>query len=364
MIDEAQDTSDIQMRIIDLLIENGLKDIMLVGDPDQAIFEWHGAKPQLFIEKFDAWKENSIVLNENRRSSQNICDFTCRLSSLEGTSTAVNDEVKDCTFIPIVRTYDIENMGELIDDFRNLCSNFNIDVTPDNTAIIFRSGSLFNAIFGIKKMGFNDDPWEAECSYAKDFAKGKYLFCNGDFGNGFRLIEKAIIKGLSGVRYCSNLLLEKVIERNGFVNFRKGVYKILSMLPDTDRPIGSWVADANKIFKDNDVKLTLKIKNSKGNVAFDQLFGIDNKRITEGDCRVGTIHSIKGETFEAVLVILKTKGFRSAMYKTMLRNNILISYEEELRIVYVGITRPRQLLLLAVPNEENKNAWENRLYGQ
>lgn len=36
MIDEAQDTSDIHMRIIDLLIENGLKNIILVGDPEQA----------------------------------------------------------------------------------------------------------------------------------------------------------------------------------------------------------------------------------------------------------------------------------------------------------------------------------------
>ena len=50
------------------------------------------------------------------------------------------------------------------------------------------------------------------------------------------------------------------------------------------------------------------------------------------------------------------------MYKTMLNNNIQISDEEELRIVYVGITRPRQLLLLAVPDEENKAAWETRLF--
>ena len=361
LIDEAQDTSDIQMRIIDLLIENGLENIMLVGDPDQAIFEWHGAKPQLFIEKFDAWKENSIILNENRRSSQNICDFSCRLSSLEGTSTAVSDDVKDCAFIPIVRTYDIENTGELLDDFKNLCSDFNIDVTPENTAIIFRSSGLFNAISGIKEIGFNNDPWEAECSYAKDFANGKYLFCNGDFRDGFRFIEKGIIKGLSGVRYCSNRVLERVVEHNGFVNFRKGVYETLLMLPDTERTLGEWITLANKILNDNDLEIDLKIKKSKGNITFDQLFGIDNTRSTESDCRIGTIHSIKGETFEAVLVILKTKGV-GAMYKTMLRNNIQISDEEELRIVYVGITRPRRLLLLAVPDEQNKEAWGKRLF--
>jgi UvrD-like helicase family protein len=361
MIDEAQDTSEIQMRIIDLLIDNGLENIMIVGDPDQAIFEWHGAKPQLFIEKFNAWKENSILLNENRRSSQNICDCTCRLSSLEGISTAINEDVKECTFIPIVRTYGIDNTDELIEDFRNLCSDFNIDVTPENAAIIFRSNNLFNAITGIKEIGFNNEPWEIECSYAKDFAKGKYLFCHGDFRKGFGLIEKAIVKALSSSHYCSNRDLECVVELNGFVNFRKGVYELLSMLPDTDCTIGEWIDDANSIFKDDDLEINLKIKKSKGYLSFDQLFGLDNKSITESDYRIGTIHSIKGETFEAVLVILKTKGI-GAMYKTMLNNNIQISDEEELRIVYVGITRPRQLLLLAVPDEENKAAWETRLF--
>ena len=363
MVDEAQDTSEIQIRIIDLLIDNGLENIMLVGDPDQAIFEWHGAKPQLFIEKFNAWKENSILLNENRRSSQNICDCTCRLSSLEGTSTAINEDVKECTFIPIVRTYDIDNTDDLLEDFRNLCSVFNIDITPENAAIIFRSNNLFNAITGIKEIGFNNSPWEAECSYAKDFARGKYLFCHGDFRSGFRLLEKAIIKGLSGSRYCSKIELERIVELNGFVKFRIEVYELLAMLPDTNCTMGEWISGANKIFKENSIEIDLKIKKSKGYLTFDQLFGLENKSITESDCRIGTIHSIKGETFEAVLVILKTKGIGS-LYKTMLKNNIQISDEEELRIVYVGITRPRRLLVLAVPDEENKAAWAARLFGQ
>lgn len=363
MIDEAQDTSEIQMSIIDLLIDNDLRNIMLVGDPDQAIFEWHGAKPQLFIEKFDAWRENSIILNENRRSSQNICDCTWRLSSLEDTSIAINEDVKECTFIPLVRTYDLDNTKELLDDFTNLCSDFDIDVTPENTAIIFRSNNLFNTITGIPEIGYKDDPWKIKCSYAKDFAKGKYLFCNGEFSKGFGLIEKAIIKALNDAHFCSKSDLDRIIELNGFVKFRTNVYEIIEMLPDVNKTIGRWIDDANNIFKDNNINIILKINKSKGNISFDQLFGLDNKSITESNYRIGTIHSVKGETFEAVLVILKKKGLGS-FYKTMLNNNISISDDEELRIVYVGITRPRQLLLLAVPDEENKAAWEARLFGE
>ena len=363
MVDEAQDTSEIQMKIIDLLIDNGLENIMLVGDPDQAIFEWHDAKPQLFIDKFNEWRENSIILNENRRSSQNICNCTCRLSTLEETSTAINEDVKECTFIPLVRTYNIENMNELLSDFKDLCSDFDIDVTPEQVAVLYRSKNLFNAITGIREIGYGNLPWTTDSPYSKDFAKGKYLFCNGEFRKGFRLIQNAIIKALTGSHYSSTKDLERVIDKMGFVNFRKNIYGLIKILPETRCTIGEWFDGVNAVFQENKINIELKIKNSQRDLSFDELFGIDNKKISESDYRIGTIHSIKGETFEAVLVVLKQKGI-GRYYKTLLKENVPISDNEELRIVYVGITRPRQLLLLAVPDEENKVAWEARLFNK
>lgn len=35
--------------------------------------------------------------------------------------------------------------------------------------------------------------------------------------------------------------------------------------------------------------------------------------------------------------------------------------DEELRIVYVGLTRPRKILVIAVPSERDKIVWESRL---
>jgi len=361
MVDEAQDTSEIQMRIIDLLIDNGLEDIMLVGDPDQAIFEWHTAKPQLFIDKYNEWKENSILLNENRRSSQHICNVTCRLSSLEGTSTAINEEVKECTFIPVVRTYDLDNTKALIDDFTSLCSEFDINVTPEQVAVIYRSKNLFNTIMGINEINYGNLPWITDSPYSKDFAKGKYLACNGDVRTGFKLIENAIVKIQTGSCYCSAKDVECIIDKYGFINFRKYIYGILQILPKTDCTIGEWTDGANAAFQDKKINLELKINTSQRELGFDELFGVDNKQITESDYRIGTIHSVKGETFEAVLVILKKKGI-GRYYKTLLRENVSISDNEELRIVYVGITRPRQLLVIAVPDKQNKTAWEARLF--
>ncbi|MBK8367068.1 MAG: UvrD-helicase domain-containing protein [Bacteroidetes bacterium] len=69
-----------------------VENIMLIGDRDQAIFEWNNAKPELFDNKFNQW--DKIELNENRRSSQNICNVTCHLSSFP-TSNSINPDVKN-----------------------------------------------------------------------------------------------------------------------------------------------------------------------------------------------------------------------------------------------------------------------------
>lgn len=177
------------------------------------------------------------------------------------------------------------------------------------------------------------------------------------------LIQNTIIKALSGSRYCSTKDLDRLICQKDFAEFRKNVYGLLKILPHTDCSIGEWIDGANAIFRNNKVDIDLKIKNSQREIQFTELFGADNKRISQTDYRIGTIHSVKGETFEAVLVVLKQKGI-GRYYKTLLMEGVPISENEELRIVYVGITRPRRLLLLAVPDEKNKAAWEARLFGQ
>ncbi|MEW6558351.1 MAG: ATP-dependent helicase, partial [Elusimicrobiota bacterium] len=362
IIDEAQDTSEIQMRIIDLLIDNGLDNIMLVGDPDQAIFEWNGANPQLFLKKYDDWRDNSIILNENRRSSQNICNCSCRLSTLKETSTAINEDVKEYPFIPLVKTYNNENMNELLTNFLDICSDYNVDVTPEKVAVIYRSKNIFNAIIDSNEIKYNNLPWIEGDPYSKYFAKGKFLCNNGQFSNGFKLIQNTIIKARSGSLYCSEQDLTNIFKLNGFAEFRRFVYGLINSLPDTSCTIGEWVDGANSVFSDIEPKIELKIKNKSREISLDSLFRFNNEKFSDNNYRIGTIHSAKGETFDAVLVILKQKGAIGKYYKTMLKENLTTYDNEELRIVYVGITRPRKLLLLAVPDEENRTAWENRLF--
>lgn len=358
IVDEAQDTSEIQMRIIDLLIANGLNEVMLVGDPDQAIFEWNDARPDLLNEKFNDW-ENSIVLNESRRSSQLICNATFNISTLKEISIAVNGEVKDFEHKPRVILYN-DNLPQIVADFIEECGQNGIVVSEETVSVIYRSKNLINDITGIPEVPFGSSPWTTHDNYTKDFAKGKYLYDNGDFKGGFRAIEKAILKQVNNLSFCSDETIDKMIEKNGFVKFKSGVFNLINMLPMTNRTIGNWVDTTNKILTDNKLKFQLSISNAGKNYSFQQVFLSESEKVADRNYRLGTVHSVKGETFDATLLILKTKGIGKA-YKTILNQNISISESEELRIAYVGMTRPRKILVVAVPNQENKTAWENKL---
>lgn len=70
MVDEAQDCSNYDWAIIRNLMGDH-HNLFFVGDPDQCIYEWRGAKPAFFI-GFKPDKE--VILDENYRSTPNILD--------------------------------------------------------------------------------------------------------------------------------------------------------------------------------------------------------------------------------------------------------------------------------------------------
>ncbi|MBO6083334.1 MAG: UvrD-helicase domain-containing protein [Bacteroidales bacterium] len=71
MVDEAQDCNTDDWNLIEKL---GAKhrNIFVVGDPDQCIYEWRGAKPAKFVQFAS---DTDIVLDENYRSTPKILDI-------------------------------------------------------------------------------------------------------------------------------------------------------------------------------------------------------------------------------------------------------------------------------------------------
>lgn len=78
MVDEAQDCNADNWEIIEKLASRH-HNLFVVGDPDQCIYEWRGARPSRFV---DFASDKDIVLDENYRSTPNILDIAnCVISN-------------------------------------------------------------------------------------------------------------------------------------------------------------------------------------------------------------------------------------------------------------------------------------------
>jgi len=360
MLDEAQDTSEVQMKIIDLLIDNGLKEVMFIGDPDQAIYEWRTAKPQLFVEKFERYY--TISLNESLRSSQKICNFIQNLSSLDCKISAINDEVKDFDFIPEIWGYNENCYDEIIENFISVCCEREIELNNENIAILTRSQELLKIISGIKS-NIQQSPWKN--TFTKEIAQSKYLFTNGNYYKGFNCLEKAVFKKIKYYYTASENDKKVFVDKYGFKKWRKDIGNIMHNIPDTNCRLGEWIENANTSLKDIKILDPLEIKIKGGrykeiykSLSFDELFKTESKQVKKEKYILGTIHSVKGETFEAVLLILKDRTSGGKYIKLLSKD---INSCEELRNVYVAITRPKKILVIAVP-EKDRVKWENKFY--
>lgn len=71
MVDEFQDASTRQFELVELLSEKH-GNLFVVGDPDQTIYTWRGAKPELLLGFDERSNAQTIILNQNYRSTPNI----------------------------------------------------------------------------------------------------------------------------------------------------------------------------------------------------------------------------------------------------------------------------------------------------
>ncbi len=96
LVDEYQDTNDLQNKIIFNLLEgNDEKNIFVVGDDDQIIYGFQGAKAdniENFLTRFPETKV--ICLEENNRSTQSILDFSYEVITQDYSRLENNEKFK------------------------------------------------------------------------------------------------------------------------------------------------------------------------------------------------------------------------------------------------------------------------------
>ena len=360
IIDEAQDTSDITMRIIDLLIENGLDNVILVGDPEQAIYEWNGANPKLFYEKYAKWDE-SIDFTYNFRSSQQICDFFSKLSDIdEITSKCLHDfDLK-----PVIIPHTL-NFKEIMRVFFNDCHKNNIKINNEDVCVLFRGNE---EIFNFKKSFKLRNVYKLfdyNCilkNRTVNIIEGIYHWNNGEYLKGFEIMQREYLKHKFNSSRVTYEDISEEINHIGFQKHRANVFNFIESFPkiENNQTIDSWINLVNYNPSINFSLCEVKNENVKNipyhakEITFELLFNDDEKL----DYHIGTVHSVKGCSLEATLLILKNQTQDRMSYREVLHDDISLINNEELRIVYVALSRPKKLLYLAVP-ENDYGMWKS-----
>lgn len=81
LVDEFQDTNDIQFKLVKLLMNNQTN-LYVVGDPDQTIYTWRGANQRIMLDFNRSFPgAETIILNQNYRSTKPILDTANKLIS-------------------------------------------------------------------------------------------------------------------------------------------------------------------------------------------------------------------------------------------------------------------------------------------
>ena len=354
IVDEAQDTSRIQMRILDTLIQAGLREVMLVGDSYQAIYEWRQAEPQLFEEKFHAWQSNCTWLTENWRSTRSICDLACRLAASTDRIVARNAEVARFDHEPLLLGYDSEaELPALLSEFRQRCDALGIE--GSSVSVLTRSRELTNAIVPGGVPQSQRSPWRDDDLVSRRVGRAKHLFDQGAFREALGELGRAAYTHLTGRNDSRREELAAFVASRGVARWKGELFRLLSALPNARGRLSDWLRDAGSVIGHAPffTGMTLSIKQDRGantysDLTFGEVFGSGAVSQVQQEAVLGTVHSAKGKSLDAVFVALKSKGAIGPQYVNLLGSNLID--QEELRIVYVAVTRARKALAIAVPH--------------
>jgi DNA helicase II / ATP-dependent DNA helicase PcrA len=152
LVDEYQDTSGTQNRIVELLISYWDKpNVFVVGDDDQSIYRFQGANVENMLHFANTYKNHllTVVLGDNYRSVQPILDISKTLISrnedrlvkkIEGLSKelqSANNAIKHLKHPPLIREYENQQQ-EMIGIAREVQALFAQGVFPGRIGIIYK----------------------------------------------------------------------------------------------------------------------------------------------------------------------------------------------------------------------------------
>lgn len=338
LIDEFQDTNDLQYQIIKLLLSPTTY-LFAIGDPLQSIYGFRGANPQIFqqLEK-DFPKNFEAVLFRNYRSFTNLVQISNQL--FPGLAQGVANSAAEGK-VRLVKTYDESSEANWIINFINekiggsdlLQARDATSCQPikfSDFAIIYRTHNLNRALE--KKLTLSGLPFQTVGGYSLYEEKHISLLCSllqflaEGGGQSLPFFPKL---SSTKLKQTAKLLTSQPLSQ--LVNSLLGIWQ----LPQPDNSINQFLGNIIQFDQYPD-SLNRFINYYKNLKAYDY-YDAQSDKIT-----LLTMHAAKGLEFKHVFIC----GFEENIIPFKRCGEEVADPEEEKRLLYVAMTRAKEELYL------------------
>ena len=352
IVDEAQDSNAWLLVLLNFLREKGAR-ITLVGDPDQCIFEFSMADATSLPNLKTKWSIPEKPLSQSFRCNNQIAAPVRNVGGnayFTGSDDGANEWRRAFVVKETSRTF-----SDGVAALQHLADQAEVDI--NSAAVVCRAHGQLESLRG--KVNYTDLKGKT-----KELATAAFLRdSRRDYRGAFQKVER-IVRELTGddpvwARVDADTATP---ERMGLA---LAIWKFVKD-PDRLTPVShvgdAWVASMRthlasligEIGLQCDVKLGQQIKAtglSDGQKALPLFESVDEFPAVRQD----TIHQVKGESIDAVLVVGSTKFWNSVVAAVQRGDNT-----EDRRLAYVAMTRARHLLVVGLPKahyDEHSKTW-------
>lgn len=374
LIDEFQDINRIQMNIIELLA-SPLNNIFVVGDDDQSIYGFRGARPEIMIEFKDYYPEAElIVLDVNYRSTQSIINVAGRV--IENNKTRLDkcahaNNNKD--FQPDIRKFrnQVEELKFVVSKIKEY---ENQGISLSEMAILVRNNSQIQEISSFLKNRkieaesgkhrsniYNGTVAKDILSYVRGALKFDGTYFNEDLiyvlNKPQRYISRQVVLSVN----MNISAVRRIYSKNNIDSFLFHIEMIRKLPPQAALSYirkGAGYEEYLRLYAiENNIPMSGLLKQleqlvqecSKFNTLEQWINSIDSAQNSEGQnfgkkssgeggtnnrINIMTMHGSKGLEFKAVFIVDANQGIIPTSKALRERD-----FEEERRLFYVAITR-------------------------
>lgn len=353
LIDEAQDTSELQLACVAEIRMAGLESLVMVGDLEQSIFAFQGASAEGCRQLAEDCKLRTEEFEENHRSSQKLCDVAAHFSG-RGADKAVGVH-RDCSIEPELFHYPVDEPIQAMDYFRERLKVHGLDIA--GAAVLARRHKM------VARLGGQEEVVQIQRT---PLAIGR--------------LAAALTAGTLGrtdVRRAEALIAEGAFEQNPAEldpEVRRSVlvaaHAFIGDLAPLEGDLRTWIIGARAAY-DGALSRATAAPKKKGSHMVKA--GSDHKDYAAADAfvpapadlRPQTVHSLKGEERDAVMVVVSKHSAgdpakQMQLIEASFEGAVGEELEEERRITYVALTRAERFCLLALPDDAKGRAVASR----